>query len=238
MHKDVIIACDFPNAQTTLTQTTLRFLDLFGEKKPFVKIGMQLYLSEGPDIVRRIKDRGHKIFLDLKLHDIPPIIEMSMRSLRDLKVDMINVHATGSTKMMEAAIAGLTDKDGNRFTKLLAVTILTSIDENTLQRELLIKKPIQEVVPFLAHLAETAKLDGVVCSPLEAETVHTVCGNDFLTVTPGIRLEGDSAGCQKRFTTPLQAKQAGSNYIVVGSSITQAKDPVAAYYQCVEQFCN
>ena len=231
--RDVIIACDFSDAQTTL-----QFLGKFGETKPFAKIGMQLYYSEGPDIVRKIKDLGHPVFLDLKLCDTPTTVKNAMKVLKYLKVDMTNVHALGGIEMMEAAIAGLTDEDGNRSTKLLAVTILTSIAEETMQRELLIQKPIREVVPYLAHLAETARLNGVVCSPHEANVVHTVCGNDFLTVTPGIRLEGDSAGCQKRFTTPLQAKQAGSNYIVVGSSITQAKDPVAAYYQCVEQFCN
>lgn len=231
--RDVIIACDFPDAQTTL-----QFLAKFGETKPFAKIGMQLYYSEGPDIVRKIKDLGHPVFLDLKLYDTSTTVQKTMEVLRKLKVDMTNVHALGGTKMMKAAIAGLTDEDGNRFTKLLAVTIVTSIAEETMQRELLIKKPITEVVPYLAHLAQTAGLDGVVCSPHEANAVNTVCGDKFWKVTPGIRLEGDSAGCQERFTTPFQAWAAGSNYIVVGSSITQAKDPVAAYYQCVEQFCN
>ena len=230
MGKDVIIACDFPSAEETFA-----FLDRFTEKKPFVKIGMELFYSEGPDIVREIKARGHKIFLDLKLHDIPNTVKRAMSVLSRLDADICNLHAGGTVRMMEAAIEGLTRPDGTR-PLLIAVTQLTSTDQESMERDLLIKEPIDEVVMHYAGCAKRAGLDGVVCSPLEAGKVHVTCGKDFLTVTPGVRLAGDAAGDQRRVTTPAEAKTLGSDYIVVGRSITGAADPVAAYERCVSEF--
>lgn len=230
MAKDVIIACDFPGAQKTF-----EFLDLFKEEKPFVKIGMELFYAEGPSIVKEIKSRGHKIFLDLKLHDIPNTVKSAMAVLTKLDADICNLHAGGTVAMMQAAIEGLTREDGTR-PLLIAVTQLTSTNQESMQRDLLIDKPIDEVVMHYAKNAKDAGLDGVVCSPLEAGKVHYVCGNNFLTVTPGVRLEGDAKGDQKRVTTPALAKELGSDYIVVGRSITAAKDPVAAYRRCVKEF--
>ncbi len=230
MAKDVIIACDFPSAQKTF-----EFLDLFKEEKPFVKIGMELFYAEGPSIVKEIKSRGHKIFLDLKLHDIPNTVKSAMAVLTKLDADICNLHAGGTVAMMQAAIEGLTREDGTR-PLLIAVTQLTSTNQESMQRDLLIDKPIDEVVMHYAKNAKDAGLDGVVCSPLEAGKVHSVCGNKFLTVTPGVRLEGDAKGDQKRVTTPALAKELGSDYIVVGRSITAAKDPVAAYRRCVKEF--
>ena len=230
MGKDVIIACDFDSAAKTFA-----FLDQFTGKKPFVKIGMELYYAEGPAIVREIKARGHKIFLDLKLHDIPNTVKKAMAVLSRLDVDMCNLHAGGTIPMMKGAIEGLTRADGTR-PLLIAVTQLTSTDEKTMQSDLLIEKPLDEVVMHYAKNAKIAGLDGVVCSPLESGKVHSVCGNEFLTVTPGVRLEGDSVGDQKRVTTPKMAKELGSNYIVVGRSITGASDPVSAYERCLNEF--
>jgi orotidine-5'-phosphate decarboxylase len=230
MQKDVMIACDFGSAQETLS-----FLDKFSEEKPFVKIGMELFYAAGPDIVRQIKARGHKIFLDLKLHDIPNTVKSAMAVLSALDVDMVNVHAAGTRAMMEAALEGLTRPDGTR-PKLIAVTQLTSTDEERMRRELLIEKPLDEVVMSYARNARDAHLDGVVCSPLEAAKVKSVCGEDFLTVTPGIRFAESSADDQKRITTPARAREIGSDYIVVGRPITRADDPVAAYRRCVKEF--
>ena len=230
MGKDVIIACDFASAQATFD-----FLDKFEGKKPFVKIGMELYYAEGPSIVREIKARGHKIFLDLKLHDIPNTVKKSMAVLSRLDVDMTNLHAAGTTKMMEAAIEGLTRPDGTRPI-LIAVTQLTSTDEETMKRDLLINEPIADVVMHYAHNAKIAGLDGVVCSPLEAGKVHGRCGNDFVTVTPGVRFADGDKGDQKRVMTPEDAKKIGSDYIVVGRPITAAADPVSAYERCVREF--
>lgn len=230
MAKDVIIACDFPSAQKTF-----EFLDLFKDEKPFVKIGMELFYAEGPSIVKEIKKRGHKIFLDLKLHDIPNTVKSAMAVLSRLDVDICNLHAGGTVSMMQAAIEGLTRADGTR-PLLIAVTQLTSTNQESMERDLLINKPLDEVVMHYAKNAKAAGLDGVVCSPLEAGKVHSVCGNDFLTVTPGVRLEGDSKGDQKRVTTPAVAREIGSDYIVVGRSITGASDPVAAYRRCVKEF--
>ncbi len=230
MERDVIIACDFDSKEKTL-----QFLDLFKDKKPFVKIGMELYYAEGPSIVSEIKKRGHKIFLDLKLHDIPNTVKKAMAVLSRLDVDMCNLHAGGTIPMMKGAIEGLTRADGTR-PLLIAVTQLTSTDEKTMQSDLLIEKPLDEVVMHYAKNAKIAGLDGVVCSPLESGKVHSVCGNEFLTVTPGVRLEGDSVGDQKRVTTPKMAKELGSNYIVVGRSITGASDPVSAYERCLNEF--
>ncbi len=230
MERDVIIACDFDSKEKTL-----EFLDLFKDKKPFVKIGMELYYAEGPSIVSEIKKRGHKIFLDLKLHDIPNTVKKAMSVLSRLDVDMCNLHAGGTISMMKAAIQGLTREDGTR-PLLIAVTQLTSTDEPTMKQDLLIDKPLDEVVMHYAKNAKLAGLDGVVCSPLESGKVHSVCGNEFLTVTPGVRLEGDSVGDQKRVTTPKMAKELSSNYIVVGRSITGASDPVKAYEKCLEEF--
>ena len=230
MGKDVIIACDFDSAEKTFA-----FLDKFTGKKPFVKIGMELYYAEGPSIVREIKRRGHKIFLDLKLHDIPNTVKKAMAVLSRLDVDMCNLHAAGTTKMMTAAIEGLTREDGTR-PLLIAVTQLTSTDEETMRADLLIEKPIDEVVMHYAHNAKIAGLDGVVCSPLEAGKVHGVCGETFLTVTPGVRFADGDVGDQKRVTTPAKAKEIGSDYIVVGRPITAAEDPVAAYERCVAEF--
>ncbi|MBE6913652.1 MAG: orotidine-5'-phosphate decarboxylase [Ruminococcaceae bacterium] len=231
MGKDVIVACDFASAEQVFA-----FLDRFtGEKKPFVKIGMELYYAQGPAIVREIKARGHKIFLDLKLHDIPNTVKKAMSVLRDLDVDICNLHAAGTKAMMEAALEGLTRPDGTR-PRLIAVTQLTSTDQTSMETELLIPQPIDEVVLHYAKNARDAGLDGVVCSPLEAGKVHDVCGAQFLTVTPGVRFAGGDVGDQKRIMTPEQAKAIGSDYIVVGRPITAAEDPVAAYERCVREF--
>ncbi len=230
MAKDVIIACDFGSAEQTFA-----FLDRFTEEKPFVKIGMELFYAEGPQIVREIKRRGHKIFLDLKLHDIPNTVKKAMRSLSALDADIVNLHAAGTRAMMEAALEGLTREDGTR-PLLIAVTQLTSTDQAAMERELLIEKPIDEVVMAYAGNAARAGLDGVVCSPLEAGKVHERCGEGFLTVTPGVRFAEGEKGDQKRVTTPAQARELGSDYIVVGRPITQSGDPVAAYRRCVKEF--
>ena len=230
MGKDVIVACDFSSKQQVLD-----FLDRFSGRKPFVKIGMELYYAEGPQIVREIKARGHKIFLDLKLHDIPNTVKKSMAVLSRLDVDMCNLHAAGTINMMTAAIEGLTRPDGTR-PLLIAVTQLTSTDQQSMERDLLIEKPIDEVVIHYAQNAAKAGLDGVVCSPLEAEKVHSACGKSFLTVTPGVRFADGDKGDQKRVMTPAQAGETGSDYIVVGRPITAADDPVAAYERCVREF--
>ena len=232
MGKDVIIACDFDSAEKVFA-----FLDKFTDKKPFVKIGMELYYAEGPSIVREIKKRGHKIFLDLKLHDIPNTVKKSMAVLSRLDVDMTNLHAAGTKRMMEAAIEGLTRPDGTR-PMLIAVTQLTSTDQESMENDLLIKEPIADVVMHYASCAKDSGLDGVVCSPLEAEKVHTRCGKDFITVTPGVRFADGDVGDQKRVMTPAEAKKIGSYYIVVGRPITAADDPVAAYERCVREFCD
>ena len=230
MGKDVIIACDFADKKTCLD-----FLDKFDSKKPFVKIGMELFYAEGPEIVREIKARGHKIFLDLKLHDIPNTVKKSMAVLSRLDVDMCNLHAAGTREMMEAAVHGLTRADGTR-PLLIAVTQLTSTDERALHDQLLIERPMPEVVMHYAALAKEAGLDGVVCSPLESNAVHSRCGSGFLTVTPGIRFADGEKGDQKRVMTPAEARKIGSDYIVVGRPITAADDPVAAYDRCVREF--
>ncbi|HCD90396.1 MAG TPA: orotidine-5'-phosphate decarboxylase [Ruminococcaceae bacterium] len=230
MGKDVIIACDFADKETALN-----FLDKFEGRKPFVKIGMELFYAEGPQIVREIKARGHKIFLDLKLHDIPNTVKKSMAVLSRLDVDMCNLHAAGTSRMMEAALDGLTRPDGTR-PLLIAVTQLTSTDQETMERDLLIKEPIDKVVMHYAQTAKNAGLDGVVCSPLEAQKVHDICGEKFLTVTPGVRFAHGDIGDQKRVMTPEQAKKIGSDYIVVGRPITAAPDPVAAYERCIKEF--
>ena len=231
MGKDVIIACDFDSKRETLA-----FLDRFTEEKPFVKIGMELYYAEGPDIVREIKARGHKIFLDLKLHDIPNTVKKTMAVLSRLDVDMCNLHASGTMSMMEAALEGLTRPDGTR-PLLIAVTQLTSTSEERMRSDLWIDHEIDEVVLHYAENAKTAGLDGVVCSPLEAGTVHDTCGAGFLTVTPGVRFADGDIGDQKRVMTPAAAREIGSDYIVVGRPITAASDPVAAYRRCIEEFC-
>ena len=230
MGKDVIIACDFASAEETFA-----FLDKFEGKKPFVKIGMELYYAEGPAIVREIKRRGHKIFLDLKLHDIPNTVKKSMAVLSRLDVDMTNLHASGTIPMMKAALEGLTRPDGTR-PLLIAVTQLTSTDEETMRRDLLITEPIADVVMHYAHNAKEAGLDGVVCSPLEAGKVHERCGDGFVTVTPGVRFADGDKGDQKRVMTPAEARLIGSDYIVVGRPITAAADPVAAYERCCREF--
>lgn len=230
MGKDVIIACDFESAEKAYA-----FLDRFTGKKPFVKIGMELFYAEGPEIVRQIKKRGHKIFLDLKLHDIPNTVKKSMAVLSGLDVDICNLHAGGGVPMMEAAIEGLTRPDGTR-PLLIAVTQLTSTGQETLENDLLIKENMEEVVAHYARNAKKAGLDGVVCSPLEAARVHEVCGKEFLTVTPGVRFADGDKGDQKRVTTPARAKEIGSDYIVVGRPITAAADPVEAYHRCVLEF--
>ena len=230
MGKDVIVACDFSSAAETFG-----FLDRFTEEKPFVKIGMELFYAEGPQIVRDIKARGHKIFLDLKLHDIPNTVGRAMRVLSNLDADIVNLHAAGTTAMMKAALEGLTRPDGTR-PLLIAVTQLTSTDEQTMRSELLIGRPLDEVVMCYARNAAAAGLDGVVCSPLEAGKVHERCGADFLTVTPGVRFADGEVGDQKRVTTPARAKELGSDYIVVGRPITRADDPVEAYRRCVKEF--
>ena len=232
MGKDVIIACDFSSKKACMD-----FLDKFTGKKPFVKIGMELFYAEGPQIVREIKERGHKIFLDLKLHDIPNTVKKSMSVLRNLDVDMTNLHAAGTGAMMEAALEGLTRPDGTR-PLLIAVTQLTSTDQERMENDLLIKEPIDKVVMHYAHNAKVAGLDGVVCSPLEAGKVHETCGKEFLTITPGVRFADGDIGDQKRVMTPAEAKKIGSDYIVVGRPITAAEDPVAAYNRCVEEFCD
>ena len=232
MGKDVIVACDFSSAEQVFS-----FLDQFKERKPFVKIGMELYYAEGPAIVREIKTRGHKIFLDLKLHDIPNTVKKSMAVLSKLDVDICNLHAAGATAMMKAALEGLTRADGTR-PLLIAVTQLTSTDQESMERDLLIHEPIDQVVMHYAETAKNAGLDGVVCSPLEASKVHERCGKEFLTITPGVRFADGDIGDQKRVMTPAQAKQIGSDYIVVGRPITAAADPVAAYNRCVAEFCD
>ena len=230
MGKDVIIACDFSSAEATFD-----FLDKFTDEKPFVKIGMELYYAEGPSIVREIKKRGHKIFLDLKLHDIPNTVKKSMAVLSRLDVDMTNLHAAGTVDMMKAAVEGLTREDGTR-PLLIAVTQLTSTSEERMQNELLINASINDTIVKYAQNAKEAGLDGVVCSPLEAGMVKENCGADFMTVTPGVRFADGDIGDQVRVTTPARAKEIGSDYIVVGRPITAAEDPVAAYRRCVEEF--
>ena len=230
MGKDVIIACDFSGAEQTLA-----FLDQFTGRKPFVKIGMELFYAEGPSIVRTLKERGHKIFLDLKLHDIPNTVKKAMAVLSGLDVDICNLHAAGTSAMMRAALEGLTRPDGTR-PLLIAVTQLTSTDQQAMENDLLIREPIDRVVMHYAKTAAEAGLDGVVCSPLEAGKVHEVCGKNFLTVTPGVRFADGDVGDQKRVMTPAQAKAIGSDYIVVGRPITAAPDPVAAYERCLREF--
>lgn len=230
MGKDVIVACDFPSGEEAI-----RFLAKFENEKPYVKIGMELFYADGPDIVRRIKDMGHKVFLDLKLCDIPNTVKRAMSVIRDVGADMTNLHAFGTADMMKAALEGLTRPDGTR-PLLIAVTQLTSTSEERMRRELLIDRPIGEVVESYAKNAAEAGLDGVVCSPLEAARVHENCGASFLTVTPGIRFAGGDMGDQVRVTTPEKAKEIGSDYIVVGRPVTAAADPVAAYKRCVAEF--
>lgn len=230
MNKDVIIACDFSSKKEVL-----EFLDLFKERKPYVKIGMELFYAAGPEIVKEIKKRGHKIFLDLKLHDIPNTVKKSMSVLSNLDVDMCNLHAAGTKAMMQAALEGLIRPDGTR-PLLIAVTQLTSTDEERMKTELLIDRPIDEVVMHYAKNAAEAGLDGVVCSPLEAGKVKSVCGEKFLTVTPGVRFADGDVGDQKRVTTPEKARKIGSDYIVVGRPITQSPNPVGAYNRCVHEF--
>lgn len=230
MGKDVIVACDFSSKEAVFD-----FLDRFTDEKPFVKIGMELFYAEGPSIVREIKARGHKIFLDLKLHDIPNTVKKAMSVLRDLDVDMTNLHAAGTVEMMKAAVEGLTREDGTRPI-LIAVTQLTSTSEERMQSELLINASINDTIVKYAQNAKAAGLDGVVCSPLEAGMVKDACGKTFLTVTPGVRFADGDVGDQVRVTTPEKAKEIGSDYIVVGRPITQADDPVAAYRRCVQEF--
>ena len=230
MAKDVIIACDFNSKEETLA-----FLDKFTDCKPFVKIGMELFYAAGPEIVKEIKQRGHKIFLDLKLHDIPNTVKKAMTVLRDLDVDITNVHAGGTIPMMEAAKEGLCKPDGSSAL-LIAVTQLTSTDQEHMEEDLWIKAPIDEVVMHYAANAQKAGLDGVVCSPLEAAAVHDQCGSAFLTITPGVRFADGDTQDQKRVMTPAQAKEAGSDYIVMGRPITQADDPVEAYKRAVKEF--
>ncbi len=230
MNRDVIIACDFADRASTLA-----FLDRFTEEKPFVKIGMELFYAEGPEIVREIKRRGHRIFLDLKLCDIPNTVMKAMAVLSRLDVDMVNLHAFGTVEMMRAALKGLTRPDGTR-PLLIAVTQLTSTSQERMERDLLIERPLSEVVIHYAKCAREAGLDGVVCSPLEAGVVHEACGADFLTVTPGVRFAGGDVGDQVRVTTPARAREIGSDFIVVGRPITAADDPVAAYRRAVKEF--
>ena len=234
MGKDVIIACDFSSGEETL-----EFLEKMGSERPYVKIGMELFYAEGPDMVRKLKDRGHKVFLDLKLHDIPNTVKKAMKVLAHLGVDMCNVHASGTVEMMKAAADGLTEgsrETGKDRPLLIAVTQLTSTTEERMRRDLLIEEQMEKVVAHYARNTKEAGLDGVVCSPLESEKVHETCGGDFLTVTPGVRFADDDKGDQARVTTPAKAKELGSDYIVVGRSITGAKDPAAAYRRCVEEF--
>ena len=232
MGKDVIVACDFSSAEQVFS-----FLDKFTEEKPFVKIGMELFYAEGPQIVREIKARGHKIFLDLKLHDIPNTVKKAMSVLSNLDVDITNLHAAGTTAMMQAALEGLTRPDGSR-PLLIAVTQLTSTDQQAMEQDIMIHAPIDEVVMHYASTAANAGMDGIVCSPLEAGKVHERCGKNFLTVTPGVRFADGDVGDQKRVMTPAAAKEIGSDYIVVGRPITAAADPVAAYRRCVAEFCD
>lgn len=231
MGKDVIVACDFSSSAETLA-----FLDHFEGRKPFVKIGMELYYAEGPDMVRRLRARGHRIFLDLKLHDIPNTVRRTMAVLARLDVDMCNLHAAGTIEMMRAAREGLTRPDGTR-PLLIAVTQLTSTDEERMRRELWIERPLENVVMHYAENARAAGLDGVVCSPREAAAVHERCGTDFLTVTPGVRFADGETGDQRRVMTPAAARLATADYIVVGRPITAAADPVAAYERCLADFC-
>ena len=230
MGRDVIIACDFDSKEQTLD-----FLDKLGDHKPYVKIGMELYYAEGPSIVKALKERGYKIFLDLKLHDIPNTVKKAMKVLSNLDVDMCNLHAAGTCKMMEAALEGLTREDGSR-PLLIAVTQLTSTTQERMEADMLIDEPMEKVVSHYASNAKNSGLDGVVCSPLESGKVHEVCGEGFLTVTPGVRFADDDKGDQARVTTPAKAKELGSDYIVVGRSITAAADPKAAYERCVAEF--
>ena len=235
MARDVIVACDFADAKTTLD-----FLELFEKnsntgRKPFVKIGMELFYAEGPSIVREIKSRGHKIFLDLKLHDIPNTVKKTMAVLSKLDVDITNLHAAGTSNMMKAALEGLTREDGTR-PLLIAVTQLTSTDKAALENEILIKEPMEDVVMSYALNAKNSGLDGVVCSPLEAKAVHETCGKSFLTVTPGVRFDDGEKGDQKRVMTPREARKAGSDYIVMGRPISAAADPCAAYFRAVREF--
>ena len=230
MGKDVIVACDFSSAAETFA-----FLDRFEGRKPFVKIGMELFYAEGPSIVRAVKERGHRVFLDLKLHDIPNTVKKAMAVLSALDADIVNLHAAGTTAMMTAALEGLTRPDGSR-PLLIAVTQLTSTDQQSMERDLWIREPIDEVVMHYALTARNAGLDGVVCSPLEAGKVHEVCGAGFLTVTPGVRFSDGAKGDQKRVTTPAEAKAIGSDYIVVGRPITASADPAAAYELCLREF--
>ena len=230
MGRDVIIACDFDSKEQTLD-----FLDKLGDHKPYVKIGMELYYAEGPSIVKALKERGYKIFLDLKLHDIPNTVKKAMKVLSNLDVDMCNLHAAGTCKMMEAALEGLTREDGSR-PLLIAVTQLTSTTQERMEADMLIDEPMEKVVSHYASNAKNSGLDGVVCSPLEAGKVHEVCGEGFLTVTPGVRFADDDKGDQARVTTPAKAKELGSDYIVVGRSITAAADPKAAYERCIAEF--
>ena len=230
MGKDVIIACDFAGKAQVI-----EFLEKFGDRKLFVKIGMELFYAEGPEIVREIKARGHKIFLDLKLHDIPNTVKKAMAVLSRLDVDITNLHAGGTKAMMEAALEGLTREDGTR-PLLIAVTQLTSTNQERMEADLLIKEPIDKVVMHYAKNAAEAGLDGVVCSPLEAGKVHDLCGEKFLTITPGVRFADGDKGDQARVMTPAEAKKIGSDYIVVGRPITAADDPVAAYDRCVAEF--
>lgn len=232
MGKAVIIACDFKDKQETLN-----FLNKFANEQLYLKIGMELFYSEGPEIVREIKKKGHKIFLDLKLHDIPNTVEKAMKSLANLDVDMTNVHASGTIKMMEAGLRGLTKEDGTRPI-LIAVTQLTSTSQEAMENDLLIKENIEDVVMHYAENAKKAGLNGVVCSPLEVQAVKNRCGKEFLTITPGIRFSTDSKDDQSRITTPAKAKELGSDYIVVGRPITKAENPVEAYRKCVEDFCD
>ena len=232
MGKAVIIACDFKDKEETIN-----FLNKFKDEKLYLKIGMELFYSEGPEIVREIKKRGHKIFLDLKLHDIPNTVEKAMKSLANLDVDMTNVHASGTIKMMEAGLRGLTKEDGTRPI-LIAVTQLTSTSQEVMEQDLLIKENIEDVVMHYAENSKKAGLDGVVCSPLEVQAVKRKCGKDFLTITPGIRFSTDSKDDQSRITTPAKAKELGSDYIVVGRTITKAENPQEAYRKCVEDFCD
>ena len=230
MGRDVIIACDFDSKEQTLD-----FLDKLGDHKPYVKIGMELYYAEGPSIVKALKERGYKLFLDLKLHDIPNTVKKAMKVLSNLDVDMCNLHAAGTCKMMEAALEGLTREDGSR-PLLIAVTQLTSTTQERMEADMLIDEPMEKVVSHYASNAKNSGLDGVVCSPLESGKVHEVCGEGFLTVTPGVRFADDDKGDQARVTTPAKAKELGSDYIVVGRSITAAADPQAAYERCIAEF--
>lgn len=230
MKRDVIIALDFKDGETALN-----FLDKFRDEKPFVKIGMELFYSAGPDIVRQVKARGHKVFLDLKLHDIPNTVKGGMRSLSGLGADIVNVHAAGTIEMMKAAMEGVVREDGTR-PLVIAVTQLTSTSEERMQKELLINAQINDTIIHYARNAKEAGLDGVVCSPLEAGMVKEACGKEFLTVTPGVRFADGDVGDQVRVTTPRKAKEIGTDYIVVGRPITKADDPVAAYRRCMNEF--